>query len=1649
MSAAANRTPSVTFATLNPNGLNGRPKRCSLFRSLQRRDDGVDIIMLQETHAGSEEVVKGWLTEGAGPGLPWLGPYAWAPGTSSSRGVAVLVSNALQLDSFECIYKCSSGRVVGATLSLRGHDYLVYSVYAPSVASERAAFFSGPLRDALLDGVQRFPGATLVVGGDFNCIASVALDQVGGQVTTSRTVGFTEGLRGIMEEFGLVDTFRALHPTACTFTHRATTGETAARLDRILVHDSLEPHFLRADVRDGWPGDHRLARAQLGLPNAVPKGPGVWVFPSDLLADDTYLDSMRARFQTWFAARPTGATYTAAERWEAFKRYAQDRTRRYCMERGRTRHRYRKLLQRRAATAADRFARSPDSPTAANEWARVQRELQQQALADSRRAATFAKVVWEDWGETSTSWFHRLAEQRRADCTITHLDVPEPGVEPTVTVPLSTEAGRRIAIDSIADFYDGELADGLFRARPTCPDAQRTMLGSVDGRLSASDMAACEGELGEEGISAAELAGALKTCARGKTPGLDGLTYEFYRAFWDVVGEPLAEVFNEALTGGPDARLPDSMLSGLIVLVYKGAKAGPRTQARCYRPLTMLNCDYKLLAKALAIRFGRPLGSIIDTTQTAFVPGRWIGDNVLMHLEEVDYLETTRNPGVIAFVDFEKAYDVVSRDWLFMCMERMGFGPVALRWVRLLLTGTRARCQVNGFHSRDFQVLSGVAQGSPLSPVLYVIAAQPLAARLRHLHREGRLRGIGLPGGHAPLSHQHADDTTMHAHSLADLDVAIKHALQPFCDASASRAHPSKAGVMLLGRAAEEYEGQPVHAATGFRMIPRDKALRHLGIMIGPGEVGEHARAQTFLTISNGILRHIRHWSARALTHDGRTHVARQCLASKLVYHATFTRPPRDLLQRMASSVGSFVDGRDAVGGPARVVGHLPKHLGGRGVPNLARIIDSLQAGVVCRLLHPARHAWKALFAARLTALPDPCAGLRYVLAAGRPGLGLPSRLAGYIEGFRACCPHRLSLVTDLPAAHVLVEPLFGNPTLRAEGGHPVDPAAFPAAVAAGVRTVGSLRAALQAQPCPGQLQVELLALRALLPPSWRSLVSVTAPQVHNEWWEWPPGRQPGGLAEMVKVDGGAASAAVHMVLPDGALVPTLRRVPWPPPPDRPAGAPCLVVDLDAHPTVTPDEGTTRRSGGNGRAGGGGTAAAAGVARNAAGGPSGEEGEEQHLSGGDVLAAPRLYVVGPWEGGADAPFDPTRWGLSGTPLLASTTKQRTAALVQCDAAADRSAAAARSARGRPMRPAVWDPGGPGGLVQREARWVAAAAPSTLGRRSREATQAADPHLAASAAWMRNVRSRLHYAHRAGLREEQQQQLERGPERRRSAAPWAMHFDDPAGGLATPEQLPWAGVWARLHRTPAPRAHRFLAWRVLHAALPCAGWLASRQRPVTFAAAGGRAGSPHCHHVMCDGQVETLSHVLLECPVAQQVTGWACRLWQAITQQQPPPRSVQVFLAGDHSVWLPGQHAELWHILRTAVLYFLWANRCIGRVEGRGISALAVVAQVVQHLRARMREDALRAFSHMREYDVLGGRWLPHRSTLCPTAFRARWTHRGVLCTVDDTISGPRSVCIRLTLVHPVQPPSSAGLGGPAGCHGGGAVLHGSGAGMPD
>ena len=146
---------------------------------------------------------------------------------------------------------------------------------------------------------------------------------------------------------------------------------------------------------------------------------------------------------------------------------------------------------------------------------------------------------------------------------------------------------------------------------------------------------------------------------KNKSPGNDGLTTEFYKAFWHLFGNTLVGSLNKRYQNG---ELSNSQKQGVITLLLKKDK--DKRKISSYRPITLLNVDLKLGSKAIATRLSKVLPDIIGREQAAFVSDRYIGDAVRT-VTDIIYLTKYRNmPSLLMHIDFEKAYDSIDHDFL-------------------------------------------------------------------------------------------------------------------------------------------------------------------------------------------------------------------------------------------------------------------------------------------------------------------------------------------------------------------------------------------------------------------------------------------------------------------------------------------------------------------------------------------------------------------------------------------------------------------------------------------------------------------------------------------------------------------------------------------------------------------------------------------------------------------------------------------------------------------------------------------------------------------------------------------------------------------------------------------------------------------------
>ena len=247
---------------------------------------------------------------------------------------------------------------------------------------------------------------------------------------------------------------------------------------------------------------------------------------------------------------------------------------------------------------------------------------------------------------------------------------------------------------------------------------------TVDFQLPEEMASTCEGE-----ITLAECTKALSMMQNNKSPGSDGLTTEFYRAFWDIISTYVVNSFNYAFNTG---NLSISQRQGIISLIPKKKKD---TQ------YLLLNVDYKIATKTIGLRIEKVLPHLINPSQTGYVKGRFIGESIRLILDIMEYTKHKDTPGVAVYLDFEKAFDSVEWNYIKKYLEATNFGPHIRQWVYVSYHNISSCVLNNGHASEPFLLERGVRQGCPLSGMLFVIAIEVLAQKIR---RSKMIKGIEI-----------------------------------------------------------------------------------------------------------------------------------------------------------------------------------------------------------------------------------------------------------------------------------------------------------------------------------------------------------------------------------------------------------------------------------------------------------------------------------------------------------------------------------------------------------------------------------------------------------------------------------------------------------------------------------------------------------------------------------------------------------------------------------------------------------------------------------------------------------------------------------------------------------------------------------------
>ena len=257
----------------------------------------------------------------------------------------------------------------------------------------------------------------------------------------------------------------------------------------------------------------------------------------------------------------------------------------------------------------------------------------------------------------------------------------------------------------------------------------------------------------EQALSEGEVFDDMMTLRSGRTPGVDGLTIEFYGKFYNVLKVPLLNMYNFAIESG---LLPLSTRRGAISLLPKKGKDGRYVKNK--RPLTLLNNDYKILAKAWDNWLCSVLPDHINPDQTGFLVNRNIACNIRKSLDLIEYCKATNIPAVIMSIDMEKCFDRVDYSAVLGALKYFNFGSYFIQVSSIFFADFQFCIQNFGNCSDFYSKYRSINQGCPYSPSLYLLIGEILANKLRN---NSAIKGIKVNDIEYLIS-QFADDMDLY-----------------------------------------------------------------------------------------------------------------------------------------------------------------------------------------------------------------------------------------------------------------------------------------------------------------------------------------------------------------------------------------------------------------------------------------------------------------------------------------------------------------------------------------------------------------------------------------------------------------------------------------------------------------------------------------------------------------------------------------------------------------------------------------------------------------------------------------------------------------------------------------------------------------------
>ena len=825
--------------TYNFRGLADDKKRQQAFQWLKQKKIG--IVCGQETHSSVLNETK-WREE-------WGGDIFFSHGSSAARGTFILFDRNIDKQIHKEIIDRDEGRYVILDITIEGIRLTLACIYAPN--NDCPEFFT-----KIKQNVESQPNDNRIIGGDYNLVLNLQKDKKGGNpITHSKAQKI---VKKWMQDTELIDVWRMQNPDELKYTwSKSKPSLICCRLDFFLVSQSLVNKIEATNISPGFRSDHSAVTLDF-VPNKTPRGQGYWKLNCSHLTNPDYIKKIKEVINTTANYNKDASPNTL---WDIIKTSIRGESIKFgAIEKKKLNNEVLELEKdiEKLETEAQKNPLSGEQEITLNQ---KKQNLINIFNQKANGAYVRSRSQGYEEGEKNSAYFFNLEKRNSEKKSIEELDI-------------GTEKKSKIIKDQNEILNEMK---GFYKKLYSAEKLNKPE--NFIKNLSQSPSVPLEKlEKLSDDFDEPEISTAIKNMQNNKSPGEDGLPIEFYKVFWLDIKDYLIASYKHSMAEGS---LSITQKRGIISLLPKKKNL---LFLKNWRPLTLLNVDYKIFAKLIATRLKTILSYIIHADQTGFMKGRFIGENIVTLLDIIDYCEKNGIEAVLISVDFEKAFDQLDWDFIWESLAYFQIPETLISWIKTLYNDSTSCVTNNGHISRYFKMGRGVRQGCPLSPYLFIIAAEVLAISMRE---NENIKGIQIGNKNLKLK-QYADDTQ--SFSILDQDSinSIFNNLRLFGEVSGSKVNYDKSHIMRIGSIRNTNICLPIDYEAKWTNGP----LEVLGIEVTT-KLDEITNININKTIPK-VEQSIAAWERRKLTLFGKTNVINTVLTSKFIYRLSSLPTPNE-----------------------------------------------------------------------------------------------------------------------------------------------------------------------------------------------------------------------------------------------------------------------------------------------------------------------------------------------------------------------------------------------------------------------------------------------------------------------------------------------------------------------------------------------------------------------------------------------------------------------------------------------------------------------------------------------------------------------------------------------------------------------------------